>query len=148
MTLIMQDWTPPLASSINIASGIPPESMECLEKRLGSLKIKDRAACLFVLYRLWSHLNPRFFGIFTFVVLDWKRISKRFVGIICSVSTLLEADIGPFEVLNVGRLLEYWLKSGVTLNVYFKLAVAYGSGESILSLGQVWSRPASKYLNK
>ena len=35
------------------------------------------------------------------------------------VSTLLEADIGPFEILNVGRVLELCLKSEVTLKVYF-----------------------------
>ena len=40
------------------------------------------------------------------------------------VSTLLEADVGPFEVLNVRRVLDLCLKSEVTLNVYFKQTVA------------------------
>ena len=40
------------------------------------------------------------------------------------VSTLLEADVGPFEVLNVRRVLELCLKSEVTLKVYFKHTVA------------------------
>ena len=40
------------------------------------------------------------------------------------VSTLLEADVGPFEVLNVRQVLELCLKSEVTLKVYFKQTVA------------------------
>ena len=40
------------------------------------------------------------------------------------VSTLLEGDVGPFEVLNVCLVLEPCLKSEVTLKVYFKQTVA------------------------
>ena len=40
------------------------------------------------------------------------------------VSTLLESDVGPFEVLNVRRVLELCLKSEVALKVYFKQTVA------------------------
>ena len=40
------------------------------------------------------------------------------------VSTLLEADVGPFEVLNVRRVLKRCIKLKVTLKVYFKQTVA------------------------
>ena len=40
------------------------------------------------------------------------------------VSTLLESDVGSFEVLNVRQVLELCLKSEVTLKVYFKQTVA------------------------
>ena len=40
------------------------------------------------------------------------------------VSTLLEADVGPFEVLNVRWVLELCPKSEVTLKLYFKQMVA------------------------
>ena len=40
------------------------------------------------------------------------------------VSTLLETDIGPFEVLNVRQVLTLCPKLEVTLKVYFKQTVA------------------------
>ena len=40
------------------------------------------------------------------------------------VSTLLEADVGPFEVLNMSLVPEFFLKSKVTLKVYFYQTVA------------------------
>ena len=40
------------------------------------------------------------------------------------VSTLPEEDVGPFEVLNVSQVLDLYLKSEVTLKVYFKQTVA------------------------
>ena len=40
------------------------------------------------------------------------------------VSTLLQADVGPFEVLNVCRVLERCLKPEVLLKVYIKQVVA------------------------
>ena len=39
-------------------------------------------------------------------------------------STLLEAEVGPFDVLNVCRVLEFCLKSEVTLKIIFKQMVA------------------------
>ena len=40
------------------------------------------------------------------------------------IDTLLEADVGPFEILNVRWVLALCLKSEVTLKVYFKHMVA------------------------
>ena len=40
------------------------------------------------------------------------------------VSTLIEADVGLFEVLNVRWVLERCLKSEVKLKVYFKQTVS------------------------
>ena len=40
------------------------------------------------------------------------------------ISTLLEADVGPFELLNVRQVLALGLKSEVTMKVYSKRTVA------------------------
>ena len=40
------------------------------------------------------------------------------------VATLLEADVGLFELLNVRQVLTLGLKSEITLKVYFKQTVA------------------------
>ena len=93
---------------------------------------------IFLILRLSSmreKRNRRSRRILRFAILNRMQIRKQQQmslidrsGTVClhnvlDLTTLLGSDIGPFEVLNVRRVLEICLKLEVTLKVYFKQTV-------------------------
>lgn len=91
---------------------------------------------MILLIRLWSHFNPRVkpSAIFRNVYLchAWPNARSKltdlsqfaYIAYTNLVSILHEANIGPFDVLNVRRVIELYLKSDFILKVYFNQTLA------------------------